>query len=46
MKEKWDRLPEPVRHLLTVLGAVLITTLPVMVLGLDNRCIQLFNACR
>jgi hypothetical protein len=29
------------RHLLGALGAVLIITLPFLVLGLDHRCIQL-----
>ena len=43
MQSLWRKLPEPVRHLLGALGAVLIITLPFLVLGLDHRCIQLIS---
>jgi hypothetical protein len=41
MRSLWRKLPEPMRHLLGALGVVLIITLPVLVLCLDHRCIQL-----
>jgi hypothetical protein len=43
MRSLWRKLPEPMRHLMGALAAVLIMTLPLLVLGLDHRCVQLIN---
>ena len=43
MRSLWRKLPEPVRHLLGALCAVLMLTLPFLMLGVDHRCIQLIG---
>ena len=44
MQSLWHNLPDKWQHCIGVFFAVLIFTLPIFLLALDNRCVR-FTAC-
>lgn len=45
MRALWHKLPVKWQHCIGVFVAVLIFTLPIFLLALDNKCIQLTGRC-
>lgn len=45
MRALWHKLPIKWQHCIGVFVAVLIFTLPIFLLALDNKCIQLTGRC-
>jgi hypothetical protein len=41
----WNKLSDKWQHIIGVLFVVLAFTLPIFVLALDNRCVQLTGHC-
>ena len=46
MRVVWHMLPDRWKHCVGVFFAVLIITLPIFLLALDNKCVQFTGSCQ